>query len=318
MFVFINAVKKLLSVLVTVFISLGIITGVSTDQPIQFEDSENVKMSFVAVADTHTLADSFSGNYLKHIFDDAENSEETFNAIVVAGDLTELGLACEYEHFFAPFETQSVFENVLLTTGNHDVRFNYKANTELIMSKVEQYNGIEIGDKSYYSYEINGYKFIVMGTEAQVFEKAYISDTQLAWLDSELDEANAAGLPAFVICHQPLQNTHGLPEVWKTGDLGEQSDEVRAILEAHKNVFYICGHLHDGIYEKSMEVLNAENNVWSLNLPTYKKSNDYGVSDNGTGYYCEVYSDRVVFTARNFKQGTAVTADYGYYSIDLV
>ena len=116
--------------------------------------------------------------------------------------------------------------------------------------------GINIGKKSYYSYDINGYTFIVLCTEKAVREKAYISPEQIAFLDSELKRATADGKPAFVMCHQAFQFTHGLPEVWKTGDMGEQSDLVRAVMEKHKTVFFITGHLHGGIFEGTYEVLN--------------------------------------------------------------
>ena len=75
----------------------------------------------------------------------------------------------------------------------------------------------------------------------------------------ELERATKDNKPAFVMCHQAFAFTHGLPEVWKTGDMGEQSDEVRAVMEQFKNVFFINGHLHGGVFEKTFEILNEEN-----------------------------------------------------------
>ena len=178
------------------------------------------------------------------------------------------------------------------------------------MNKVEEYLGIDTKGESFYSYDLNGYTFIVMGSEKQVFERAYISERQLAFLDSELQRATAEGKPAFVICHQPLKETHGLPEVWKTGDLGDQSQQVRDVLTKYKNVFYINGHLHDGMYDRSVEKL-AEN-VYSINLPTYGKTNDFGVKDKGIGYYVEVYDNEVLFTGRNFQKGHNVDVSYSF------
>ena len=133
---------------------------------------------------------------------------------------------------------------------------------------------IDTEGKPYYSYKMDGGVFIVLGTERQEFERAYLSDTQLQFLDDELTKAQAEDLPAFVICHQPLKNTHGLPDVWKTGDLGDQSEQVREILTSHENVIFINGHLHDGYYEKS--VCELSEGVYSVNLPTYTKGNDFG------------------------------------------
>ena len=189
----------------------------------------------------------------------------------------------------------------MLATGNHDIRLAYESQTKILMDKNSEYLGIEI-DKPYYSYEVKGYKFIVMGSDEWQLEKAVISDEQLAFIDSELEAAN--GKPAFVICHQPLADTHGLPEVWKNGDLGEDSAAVKAVLMKHSNVFYLNGHLHDGVYEKSLEVFDAEKGVYSINLPSYGKENDYGkFLQNGLGVYVELYDDSVVFTARDFARG---------------
>ena len=125
------------------------------------------------------------------------------------------------------------------------------------------------------------------------------------------------GKPVFVMCHQPFAFTHGLPEVWKTGDMGEQSDEVRAVMEKYKNVFFINGHLHGGIFEKVEEVLNEENGVYSLSIPGYRKENNFGITDCGVGYYCEVYEDRVIFKARNFLKGEYVHGDYTRFEYEL-
>ena len=299
--------RKIFAVFAALFISLGWLTGPSTENPIQFKDSENVRLSFAAVSDVHVLGESITEFRFENLFKDLSNSKEKFDAVVIAGDLTEMGFNCEYETFFKVLDNQTVTKNLIIATGNHDVRYAYKKNKPIIMNKVEEYLGIDTKGESFYSYDINGYTFIVMGSEKQVFERAYISDRQLAFVDSELKRATAQGRPAFVICHQPLKETHGLPEVWKTGDLGDQSQDVRDILVKYKNVFYINGHLHDGMYDRSVEKL--ADGVYSINLPTYGKTNDFGVKDRGIGYYIEVYDNQVIFTGRNFLKG---------YNVDVV
>ena len=299
--------RKIFAVFAALFISLGWLTGPSTENPIQFKDSENVRLSFAAVSDVHVLGESITEFRFENLFKDLSNSKEKFDAVVMAGDLTEMGFNCEYETFFKVLDKQTVTKNLIIATGNHDVRSAYKKNKPIIMNKVEEYLGIDTKGESFYSYDINGYTFIVMGSEKQVFERAYISDRQLAFVDGELKRATAEGRPAFVICHQPLKETHGLPDVWKTGDLGDQSQDVRDILVKYKNVFYINGHLHDGMYERSVEKL--ADGVYSINLPTYGKTNDFGVKDRGIGYYIEVYDNQVIFTGRNFLKG---------YNVDVV
>lgn len=300
--------RKIFALFTALFISLGWLAYPATDSPITFTDKENLKLSFVAVSDVHVMDESITEFNFENLFKDVGNSPEKFDALVVAGDLTELGLKGEYDRFFGVLDRQTVFDKVILATGNHDVRYAYKKNKPLIMNKVEEYLDIETNGESFYKYEINGYKFVVMGSEKQEFERAYISDRQLAFLDSELAASAANDQVTFVICHQPLKETHGLPEVWRTGDLGDQSQQVRNILTKYENVVYINGHLHDGMYERSVETLSE--NVYSVNLPSFGKSNDFGVKDKGIGYYIEVYENEVSFHGRNFLKGHDVDFDF--------
>lgn len=300
--------RKIFALFTALFISLGWLAYPATDSPITFTDKENLKLSFVAVSDVHVMDESITEFNFENLFKDVGNSSEKFDAIVIAGDLTELGLKGEYDRFFGVLDRQTVFDKIILATGNHDVRYAYKKNKPLIMNKAEEYLDIDTNGESFYKYEINGYKFVVMGSEKQVMERAYISDRQLAFLDSELADSAANDQVTFVICHQPLKETHGLPEVWRTGDLGDQSQQVRDILTKYENVVYINGHLHDGMYERSVETLSE--NVYSVNLPSFGKSNDFGVKDKGIGYYIEVYENEISFHGRNFLKGHDVDFDF--------
>lgn len=300
--------RKIFALFTALFISLGWLGYPSTESPITFADKENVKLSFVAVSDVHVMDESITEFNFENLFKDLGNSEEKFDAMVIAGDLTELGLKGEYDRFFGVLDKQEVIDKLIVATGNHDVRYAYKKNKPLIMNKVEEYLDLDTKGESFYKYEINGYKFVVMGSERQEFERAYISDRQLEFLDTELKASAENGQVTFVICHQPLKNTHGLPEVWRTGDLGDQSEQVREILTKYKNVIYMNGHLHDGMYERSVETL--ADHVYSVNLPSFGKTNDFGVKDKGIGYYIEVYGDKVSFHGRNFLKGHDVDFDF--------
>lgn len=293
-------VNTFMQIILSVLMAFGVITGPATDDPIVLKDEENVNLAVVAFADTHIRPTGISPYNFECALEDIENSGVDFDAFLVAGDLSELGDDISYELMWDALDKTEI-DNILLATGNHDVRVVYDLRTEQIIDKTNSFLGTEI-DKPYYSYDVNGYTFIVMGSDTWKFEKAGISQEQLDFIDSELTRAN--GKPAFVVCHQPLENTHGLPEVWKNGGLGPDSDAVKAVLMKHENVFYLNGHLHDGVYEKSLEVFDAEKGVYSINLPAYGKENDYGkYLQNGLGVYVEVYDDSVIFTARDFARG---------------
>lgn len=286
-----------------------IIYAHSKDEPITFEDSENVLLSMAAIADTHLPNRVSAEKNLSNTFEDLANSKEKIDAFLMAGDIADYGTNNEYERFFRVLDGQNAVKNIFVTMGNHDARFFYKKNAKIIIGKIKNYLNIQTG-KIYYSYDVKGYTFIVLCTEKRVLEKAYISKEQIEFLDKELARGTRDGKPVFVMCHQPFAETHGLPEVWKTGDMGEQNDEVRAVMEKYKNVFFINGHLHGGVFEKVAETINEENGVWSLSIPGYRKENNFGITDCGVGYYGEVYADRVVFKARNFLTGKNVQGDY--------
>lgn len=295
-------VNTFMRIVISVLLAFGSMVGVSTENPITLKDADNVKLAVVALADTHLRPTGLSPYWLECGFEDIENSKIDFDSLIIAGDLSELGDAASYDILWETLE-KSPIDDILLATGNHDIRLAYEAQTKLIMDKTSEYLDMAI-EKPYYSYDVEGYTFIVMGSDEWQFEKAIISDEQLAFLDSELERATKDGKPAFVICHQPLTDTHGLPEVWKNGDLGEQSQAVKDVLVKYKNVFYLNGHLHDGVYEKSLEVFSEENGVYSVNLPAYGKENDYGkYLQTGLGVIIEVYDDEVVFTPRDMQRG---------------
>lgn len=289
----------------------------SVDEPVEFFDSDKVRVSFASFADTHLVDNESATVNLNNFFQDISNSPVKFDAVLMAGDVSEYGRKKEYRRFFNVFDKYKNDFKLFVTMGNHDVRFMFGRNQKIIMDKVEEYLNIKTNGKSFYSYDINGYTFIVIGTEKRVLEKAHITQEQIDFLDKELKRATKDGKPAFVMCHQAFAFTHGLPEVWKTGDMGEQNDDVRAVMEKHKNVFFINGHLHGGVFEKTFEVLNEENGVYSLSVPGYRKKNNFGYTDCGTGYYGEVYDDKVIFTARKFVEGKRVNAEFGRFEIEL-
>ena len=286
-----------------------VIYEVKTDNPIVFEDSENVKLSMAIIADTHLPNRESAEVNLANTFTDLANSPENFDVFMLAGDIADYGTTNEYKRFFRVLDNQKSVKHLFVTMGNHDARLFFKKNTKIVTKKTDEYLGINRNGKPYYSYDVNGYTFVVICTEKRILEKAYISKEQIAFLDRELSRGTKDGKPVFVMCHQPFAETHGLPEVWKTGDMGEQNDEVRAVMEKYRNVFFINGHLHGGIFEKIAETLNEENGVYSISIPGYRKLNNFGIQDCGVGYYCEVYDDRVIFKARKFISGEKLEGD---------
>lgn len=294
----------------------GVLSAPATDDPITILDKENVNMTAVLWGDPQVsdyMADRHQ--FTKNAAIDVANSAETFDALVMAGDITENGKGAEYQ---LVLDYLSVIDNVehnIYTVGNHDVRlraysqvvdtfseFCLAADEKLDLDALAYKEG-----KLSYTYEVNGYTFVVLGTDKSVFEESYFSDECLAWFDAELAKATADGKPVFVVLHQPLKNTHNVQNAWnspddKAGTVGAQSDALLNIMNKYENLFLITGHLHMGFSPEWS--IHKIGNFWGVNLPGIGPNNADGeYNESGIGYMMEVYDSKIVFRARDFAAG---------------
>ncbi len=301
---------KAMSAMLCIMTALGMVSAPSVETPINIIDEESVQLTFVAWADPQL------SNYMpdrlgtfENAVEDVLNSSVKLDALIIAGDIAENGLVSEYNYITDRLvKLNDVVDNHIYSYGNHDIRLKaYCIQSKRLMNF---YNGIsqtnQIADKLYYSYEINGYKFIVLNSDKSVFEEAYYSAEQLAWLDSEIASTQDSGKPVFVLGHQPLKYTHGLPNTWGSGwiedagAIGDQSDDVKAIFEKYNNVIFINGHLHTGFGEYTYEDYGS---FKSFNLPGLCTNNADGYEEDGQGYIFEVYEDQIIARARVFATG---------------
>ena len=301
------------------FISFTSIFGVlpqpSTDDVIKVNEDAN--MTAVLWGDPQ-LSDYMADRhqYTKNAAIDLSNAEGVFDALVIAGDIAENAKGAEYQLVLDYLSvSKDNVANHIFTVGNHDVRlraysqvvatfseFCLAADEKLDLSELAYKDG-----KLSYSYDVNGYTFVVLGTDKSVFEESYFSDECLAWFDGELAKATADGKPVFVILHQPLKDTHQVWDAWNSADdtagtVGAQSDALQAIMNKYNNVFLITGHLHMGF--SKVWSIHAIDNFTGVNLPGIGPNNADGeYNESGTGYIMEVYDDKVVFVARDFNLG---------------
>lgn len=294
----------------------GVLAEPATDDPIKSLDAENVKMTAVLWGDPQVsdyMADRHQ--YTKNAAIDVANSEEDLDVLVMAGDIAENGKGAEYQ---LVLDYLSVIDNVkhnIYTVGNHDVRLRAYSQvvdtfSEFCLAADEK---LDIKALAYkegklsYTYEVNGYTFVVLGTDRHEFEESYFSDECLTWFDGELAKATADGKPVFVVLHQPLKDTHNVWNSWNSpddnaGTVGKQSDALYNIMNKYDNLFLITGHLHMGFSPEWS--IHEIGNFTGVNLPGIGPNNaDGDYNESGTGYMMEVYADKVVFRARDFNLG---------------
>lgn len=309
--VFQQAFYKLFALIMSLIYSVsGPMVPPSTENPIKPIDANEANLVFAALADPQ-ISNYMFDRY--EVFEGAMmdlHASERMDAVLLAGDIAENGLAEEYQ---LVYDGLSGIEGCryISATGNHDIRLRAFGQS---MSRFYAFanalnNNVNPIDSPFYSEVVNGYKFIVVGSEKSVFEEAYISEAQLEWLENEIAGEN--GKPVFVITHQPLKLTHDLPNTWgsgtnvNAGTIGDSSDAIEEIISKYDNVVFITGHLHTAFGEATYETKGKAHLINLPSLTIENKDGKYNVA--GLGYIVEVYDDEIIFRARNLQTGEWLT-----------
>lgn len=308
----ITLLYKIIALLMAIMSALGIglTEPPATDDPIQINEEAN--MTFIAWGDPQVSNYLLSRNqYTDNACTDLANSGINFDALLIAGDMAENGLTAEYATL-TDYLSKVNTDAFLICEGNHDIRLKaYSLQSRKIinfMNNLNKDNEITV-DKLHYTYEVNGYKFIVLGSDRTEFEENWFSDEQLKWLDEELNASANDGKPVFVVNHQPLAYTNGLPDTWGSpvdtaGSVGKQSDELFNIMNKYQNIIFITGHLHTAFGEYLYE---KKDNVHLVNVPSVGISNKDGIYNQaGIGFVVSVTDNQVIFNARDFALGKYV------------
>lgn len=279
------------------------------------EDPENVLFKAAFISDIHTRTDYVDekNDVIRRGLADMRGMKCGYDCIVMTGDNTNCGWVEEYKILkrfvkFYCWDTQ-----VIPAMGNHD-SWGETIGEDFSLPKSSfidfcAFNGIKT-DKTYYSTEVKGYRFIIMGTEDCSNEHPLITDTQLEWLDAELTSAEETGKPVFVVCHEPLNNRHGR---WYAAGVGDCYTRINEILESHANptapVVMLSGHIHSQ-NERSFE--KGADGLYFLSIPSFLWG--YNESYEADGFVVEIYEHEILMRLRNFTDNSFV--DEFSYSIE--
>lgn len=314
-------------------IVLTVIPYAGFELPIIDNAEENCSMTVELMSDVHIeekelLRQLFMTVGLKNL----QHATVPIDAVVITGDITNYADEPSLAKYYEILEKHSPAP-VITAAGNHDIgHVGDKGVTDITREEAKanfiRYNnefmGIEATD-NYYSYEVNGYTFIVLGDEVidgGHWDGMDISATQMAFLDSELARVTADGSPAFVVCHWPVDGMNGQEIVYPDSGIELDKNDVKSVMEKYENVFYLSGHIHGGIKSTAaadyvgFANVEQENGVTYVSLPTYGIINSFGNPVSATGMQMEVYEDKVIFRPRNFMTNKWFTN--AVYTIDLV
>lgn len=289
---------------------------------------------FAFLSDTHIDADIpvNSENFKKALSDIVTISPEN-DGVFIVGDVTNDGQAEQWnmvEDLVAEVEGEKSTDlSMNYIIGNHDFYEAFHGKTfQEAMKPYQELMGItdvstDPNDEAitYYSRTVNGIHHIVMGTCQRDgnWVDARISDTQLAWLESELEKAEAENpdMPIFVYLHQPMTDTTAgtlVGQGWdhvRTWDEGKKEwvndvQPIRDILSKHPQAFFINGHNHRDLNDTyritSFASTELRNNVIQTGGTAYL-STTWGPSEGHQGWFVYVYEDGVLFLGREFSTG---------------
>lgn len=257
---------------------------------------------------------------LVQVLKDAKQSAVPVDVLMTVGDTTSRSSDTNWRMTKDCFDkVGGAAKKIILPIGNHDgwreggfeaAKKNYLRYSNMICKTSHT--------KTYFTEEVNGCRFICLGTDSEAGCEAQFSDEQIEWFENEMESAAKTDKPVFVFCHQSLNCRHGLPktfdedEDYKTlqdGGIGERSDEIEAILNKHKNVFFFSGHSHMGfggekcLKEAGYASIEADGELTLINLPSLACGNHHGENrEFCTGLQLEVYDDRVVLRPRSYKR----------------
>ncbi len=174
------------------------------------------------------------------------NSDKTLDFIVLTGDLVVDPSGSNLE------EARKILDGLRLpyyvVPGNHDIPQGKRqppGKTRLsAFARVFEGRGPEQG-RSFWSQDpVKGWHLVGLDSTVQGTWGGRVGAEQLRWLEQDL--ARNAGKPTIVLCHHGLVAHHPWDGqgAWK-GYLADNAQEVRAVLERHRDVFLVVtGHHH--------------------------------------------------------------------------
>ncbi len=198
---------------------------------------------------------------------------------------------------------------VYFAIGNHDILVaNDTLGYEVRLANFLRGTGNTWSDKVYFDLWIGGVHFIFLGSE-KCSGHAWLSETQLAWLDEKLAENRDTHRAKYVFLHQGMIDTVAGCFAYQKWHGVTQTEELAAVLGKYPEAILFSGHSH-----------------WVMNSPHTMRLRDdrlctiFNTSSGGytwddicnetnmgregcEGYYFYGYEDKVVARGRDFLAG---------------
>ncbi len=267
-----------------------------------FMTPEKGLVEFEVISDAHIMNNNMNHDNARHLIHAYETIGKVFPdsvGVMNCGDISDSGYEEQFEGYYQIIDQYTPEGMTTLSAlGNHDVR--WKSGWDEIYERYMRYNSKYMGDtdgKVYYDQWLGGYHFIVMNTEWDTKDRAYISDEQIEWLDKTMAEGAEDGKPIFIIFHQAMRDTYFNSNDWS---IGVQDYKVKEVLRKYPQTIMFTGHIHNGL--DACSVIDTDYGTM-VDMPGFYY-NDYGQSRGELGYHVSVYEDKVLLSMYDFKNET--------------
>lgn len=295
--------EKLISIILSImtFFTGGFSTQEPTYSP---TNPDQLKLNAAVISDTHIAQDEIEcRNLLRKGIADINNSAVPTDVFAIVGDNTDNGKPEEFKLFFNELSACKKAMLTIVAMGNHD---SWKAENSF-NAFYSEYSAFlrQPVTTTYRHFTKNDYHFFTLGTEQKMQNEAYLSEAQLNWINLELSAVSYTDKPVFIFLHQPFNGTNRVNQAWALGILGEQSDQLMAILKHYTDqgmvIVVFSGHLHSGF---GYSGVTNDGNLYFVDCPSFGQTPSRGeVIETGTGYVVEGYIGQLIIRARNFVTG---------------
>ncbi|MEE0418853.1 MAG: LamG-like jellyroll fold domain-containing protein [Lachnospiraceae bacterium] len=256
-----------------------------------FVKPEKGIVEFEALSDVHIKKNDFAEDNSVHFIDALQDIQELFPetlGVMNSGDFTDYGTEDQFKGYYNILEQYGGDMEFMTALGNHDVR--WKSGWTEIYDRYMEYNKPYMGDtdkKVYFDKWLGGYHFVVVNTEWDLKDRAYISDEQIQWLDKTLSENSSPDKPIFIFFHQAMRDTYFNSNEWS---IGVQDHKVKEVLRKYPQVIMFTGHIHNGL--GACKVIETDYGSM-VDVPSLYYNDGGGQSRGQIGYHVSVYEDSV-------------------------
>lgn len=201
-------------------------------------------VTLVQITDTHLFSDSEGAllgvntlNSFTAVVNDILNSCVDFHSIIMTGDVSQDHTDASYVRFeqgILPLEKDCYW-----LPGNHDFK----------PSMYSVYPSSQIQEETYVQVGKN-WQIILLDSQAEGSPHGYLSDEQLAYLDSKLQQ-NPDRFSLVLLHHHPLL----VGSKWLDTHCLHNSEAFWEVIHSHQNVNCIlCGHVHQDFHQQHQGV----------------------------------------------------------------